>query len=251
MPTLATADAILIANLIIAQDDKRPADHDFKLQVRLRKDVESRRDAVTGSDPTTAQAEGDRADSSATARQAYVTLERLLGAGYKGIEALPDADLIPGGIEDAERLRVFTVYGWESGLVGRYNDARLRNLGDLALAAEKAIENPAWRYSPLLLGAIKTQLDVLEVEEPRATTGSRQIAVEAREEDVEALRKAISRVRHFYCSASDDVDFTKELASIGMQPRRMPGDVRNGTSQDGNGAGNGNGAETSAAALPA
>jgi hypothetical protein len=67
---------------------------------------------------------------------------------------------------------------------------------------------------------------VLESNRVIADGGPRQAVLAARDAVREALRKSNSRVRFFYCHASDDLDQTPELARIGLQPRRDRGDAQ-------------------------
>jgi hypothetical protein len=83
-----------------------------------------------------------------------------------------------------------------------------------------SISTPAWRYSPALVSLITAQLDVIEGEEPDATSGSRQVSVTGRLTARDLLQTRISRARYHYCAASDELDSTKELAKISFQPRR-------------------------------
>ena len=74
--------------------------------------------------------------------------------------------------------------------------------------------------APALVTLIRTQLDLIEDEEPTATGGDRQISVGDRSDRRELLQTRISRVRYHYCAASDELDSTKELAKIFFQLRR-------------------------------
>ncbi|HEU0069351.1 MAG TPA: hypothetical protein VFQ26_08855, partial [Nitrospiraceae bacterium] len=161
---------------------------------------------------------GDRATASLKVRAAFDQLTRLLRDGYNFIQGLGSF-----AISDAERLGLFTTYGWESGKVGDFTDARLELLATQALAASSAIANPAHRYPTALLDLITTQLNILNANQPLATGGSAQVAIDARDTALELLHLANSRVRHFYCEVSDDVDQTPELARIARQPRRKHG----------------------------
>jgi hypothetical protein len=120
----------------------------------------------------------------------------------------------------AARLATFTTYGWEKGNIGRFNDSRVLMLGELALQGTTTIANPAWRYSPAIVAVIASQIDIIEAEEPEATTGERQVTIAERNKILDQLQTRISRARFYYCAASDDLDATKELAKISFQPRR-------------------------------
>ena len=128
--------------------------------------------------------------------------------------------LLPTGISDADRMATYTTYGWEKGQLGRLNDDRLLVLGELAMQAATTVANPAWRYAPALTAVISQQLDIIEAEDPDATSGGRQVSVIERRAHRDLLQTHISRARYHYCASSDDLDSTKELAKISFQPRR-------------------------------
>ena len=50
--------------------------------------------------------------------------------------------------------RGFTSYGWESGLVGDFNDARIESLANQALTTTPLITDPAHRYPAALLASL-------------------------------------------------------------------------------------------------
>ena len=126
-------------------------------------------------------------------------------------------------ITPAERIAVFTSYGWEGGQIGIFDDARIESLANQAATATPGIANVAHRYPAQLLTLIAAQLAIVNASQPLATGGTAQAATAARDAALELLRTANDRVRFFYCSASDDEDYTPELAKIGRQPRREAG----------------------------
>lgn len=69
-------------------------------------------------------------------------------------------------------------------------------------------------------------LAIVNANQPLATGGTAQAATVVRDIALELLRMANDRTRFFYCSASDDEDFTQELAKIGKQPRREAGEAQ-------------------------
>ena len=220
---LSVIRALAKGKLVIAVDESRlPADS-FKLPVTLRSLILADIAALEVGDSDSHQAEGDRAEASATARVAYEKLEAVLRMGHTGISAIIGDDVLPGGITEADRLGVFTTYGWEKGQLGRFTKERLLVLGELALQGTTTVATPAWRYASALTAIIQTQLDVIEAEEPTATGGDRQVSVAERAEQLDLLETHISRVRYHYCAASDALDGTKELARISFQPRRPKG----------------------------
>jgi hypothetical protein len=82
-------------------------------------------------------------------------------------------------------------------------------LAELAPQSSAAVATPAWRYSPAIITVITAQLGIIEAEEPEATGGTRQVSVAGRKSALDLLETRISRTRHYYCSASDDLDSTK------------------------------------------
>jgi hypothetical protein len=207
--------------LVVAVDSTRPGSDPFKLPTSLLAVIQSGIDTLESGDTGTHQAEGNRAEASATARAAFDKLEAVLRMGYTGIQGIVGTELLADGITPADRLGVFTTYGWEKSQLGRFNDERLLVLGELALQGATTIANPAWRYADTLTPIIQSQLDIIEAEEPSATGGGRQVSVAARTTLGEKLSTALSRARFHYCAASDDLDTTKELARISFQPRRQ------------------------------
>jgi hypothetical protein len=206
--------------IVVAVDSTRLGSDPFKLPTSLLGVIQTGIDALESGDTGTHQAEGSRAESSATARAAFDKLEAVLRMGYTGIQGIIGSEILPTGITPADRLGVFTTYGWEKSQLGRFTDERLLVLGELALQGATTIATPAWRYADTLTPLIQSQLDIIEAEEPSATGGGRQVSVAARTTLGEQLATSLSRARFHYCAASDDLDTTKELARISFQPRR-------------------------------
>lgn len=162
--------------------------------------------------------EGARAAASANLRAALDQLQKLLRDGYNFIQGLGSF-----AISDADRIGLFTAYGWESGLVGDFNDARIESLANQAATVTPTIADPTHRYPAALLTLIAAQLAIVNTNQPLATGGTAQAATDARNAALELLLLMNARVRFFYCWASDDLDQTAELAKIGRQPRRDAG----------------------------
>lgn len=217
---LSVAKTLAQGKLIVAVDAARTAADPFKLPPTLLALLQEGIDSLEEDDSRTHAAEGNRSQASAAVRGALDKIEAALRAGYAGIEAILGDALTPTGISDAARLATFAAYGWEKGQLGRFTDSRLLMLGELALQGETTITTPAWRYSPAIVTLISAQLALIEEEEPDATGGERQVSVAERGSVLDLLQTRISRTRHHYCAASDDLDSTKELAKISFQPRR-------------------------------
>ena len=219
MPTQETPDQIEIAELTQSVANARAANDPFKLSAGLRTLLDNRLIDLKAKDAVTLLKEGDRATASANVRTALDTLETRLKDGYNFLQGLPSYE-----ISDADRLGVYTSYGWTSGLIGQFTDGRIEALANQALTATPSIANPAHRYSAALLALITAQLAIVNANQPLATGGTAQSATEARDIALELLRLANARVRFDYCAASDDLDQTLELTKIGRNPRGNPGD---------------------------
>jgi len=220
---LSVSRALAQGKLVVSVDESRPPADPFKLPAALLTLIETDITTLESDDSGSHQAEGDRIEASGTARAAFDNLEAALRFCYNGITAIPGSDLLPSGITDADRLGVFTTYGWAKGQLGRFTDERLLVLGELAVQGATTIANPAWRYASAFTTIIQAQLDLIESEEPASTTGSRQVSIASRLASRDLLETHLSRARYHYCASSDDLDTTKELARIAFQPRRPKG----------------------------
>ena len=220
MPNQTSLEQIELAELTQAVDDARAATDPFKLIAATRTSLNDRVTDLKAKDAATLTTEAGRATASANVRTALDQLRTLLKDGFNFVQGLGSF-----AITDANRLGVFTAYGWESSLVGDVTDARLESLANQALTATPGIADPAHRYPAALLALITTQLGLVNTNQPLATGGSAQAATDARDAALDLLLLINARVRFFYCNASDDLDQTAELVKIGRQPRRDSGDA--------------------------
>lgn len=220
MPTQDSLEQIEIGELILAVDDGRVAGDPFKLSAALRALVAARLADLKTKDAVTLITAGGRAGASLALRTALDTLKGHVRDGYYFVKGLGSYQ-----ITAADRLAVFTSYGWESGEVGDFTDARIESLANQAITATPLITNAAYRYPTALLDLITAQLVIVNANQPTATGGTAEAATNLRNLALELLRPANDRVRFFYCSASDDEDKTPELAKIGKQPRRDAGEA--------------------------
>ena len=218
MPTQDSLEQIEIGELIVSEDDVRAAGDAFKLGAALRALVVARLADAKTKDAATFITEGGRAGASLAARTGLDTLKGHVRDGYNFVKGLGSYQ-----ITAADRLAVLVSYGWESGEVGDFTDARIESLANQAITATPLIANAAYRYPAALLGLITAQLAIVNANQPTATGGTAETATNLRNLALELLRTANDRVRFFYCSASDDEDQTTELAKIGKQPRRDAG----------------------------
>lgn len=226
MATQKFEDQREIAELTQSVDDSRDPGDAFLLSSETRMMLNTRLANAIATNAATSMVEGDRATASANARTALDNLDRLLHDGYNHIKAIPSVS-----ISDADRLGLFTSYGWSQSLLGEFTDDRIETLANQAINTTPTISDPAWRYPDAVMTAITTELAALNANQPLATTGSRQQAIDNRDAAVNLLRLINSRVRFVYCAASDLLDTTPELARIGRQPRRASG----GAGEGGNG----------------
>ena len=220
MATQISLEQIEFAELTQSVDDARIAADPFKLLTPLRTALDAALVDLKLKDSSTLQSDGGRALAAFNLRTALDQLKSLLRDGYNFVQGLGSYQ-----INDGERLAVLTSYGWESGQIGVFTDARIESMANEAIAATPTIANAAHRYPAALLALITTQLALVNANQPTATGGASQAATAARNTALELLTILNSRVRFFYCAASNDLDQTPELANIGRQPRRDAGDA--------------------------
>ena len=220
MATQTSLEQIEFAELTQTVDDARVVADPFKLLASLRTALDAALADLKLKDSSTLQSGGGLALASFNLRSALDQLKTLLRDGFNYVKGLGSYQ-----ITDGERLAVLTAYGWESGEIGVFTDARVESLANEASAATPTIANPAHRYPPALLTLIAGQLAIVNANQPTATGGAGQAATASRNTALDLLTILNSRVRFFYCAASNDLDQTPELANIGRQPRRDAGDA--------------------------
>ena len=218
MPNQQSLEQVELAELTQTVDDGRVAADPFKLSAALRTLLDTRLADLKAKDVATLTSEGDRATASANLRAALDQLQRLLRDGYNFVQGLGSF-----AITDAARIGLFTSYGWESGLVGEFSDARIESLANQAITVTPTIADPTHRYPAALLTLMTAQLAIVNTNQPIATGGSAQGATDARNIALALLILVNARVRFVICSASDDTDQSAELVKYGRQPRRDSG----------------------------
>jgi hypothetical protein len=223
MSDQATIDAIENGELILMVDSARPAGDLFKLPASLLAVTSTRVSDAKAKNAAVAMTDAATVGASAQRQQALDKLADLLRNGYNAIGAIASDD-----ITDAQRAQVYAAYGWEGGLIGDLSGAsRIEELGNLAVTVATDATVPAiGKYSATLVTRITNWLAIYDATSLLATGGDRQTLIQARNDARDLLASANSRVRHFYCSASDDGESTPELAKIGMQPKRASGDAQ-------------------------
>ncbi len=215
MPNSDSLQAIAQGRLIQTVDDKRAATDRFKLLPADRTLFNTRLDDLSAKDNDTALTESNRAGGSGAARAALNRMEVLLHEGYNAITAIRSTK-----ITEAERLEVYTAYGWSGGNLGEFNDARTLGLARLALASDLDIEKPEWEYAADLKADLAAQLAIFDAKADDRTGGDRMEATKQRDKALELFQTMLSRVRHYLCSASDDVDQSPELRRHGFKVRK-------------------------------
>ena len=218
MPNQQSLEQVELAELTQTVDDGRVTGEPFKLAAALRTLLDTRLTDLQAKDSATLTSAGSRAAASANVRGALDQLQKLLRDGYNFIQGLGSF-----AVTDGERIGLFISYGWESGLVGDFKDARIESLANQAITVTPTIADATHRYPAALLTLITAQLAIVNTNQPRATGGSAQGATVARDAALVLLQVVNARVRFFYCSASDETDQSAELVSIGRQPRRDAG----------------------------
>ena len=218
MPNQQSLEQVELAELTQTVDDGRVTGEPFKLAAALRTLLDTRLTDLQAKDSATLTSAGSRAAASANVRGALDQLQKLLRDGYNFIQGLGSF-----AVTDGERIGLFISYGWESGLVGDFNDARIESLANQAITVTPTIADATHRYPAALLTLITAQLAIVNTNQPRATGGSAQGATAARDAALVLRQVVNARVRFFYCSASDETDQSAELVSIGRQPRRDAG----------------------------
>jgi len=217
-----TLDAIETAELILQVDTARVAGDPFKLAAAPNTLVTTRVADTKGKNAAAILMGASTVGASEQRKQAVDRLGELLRNGFKGIGAVASDD-----ISDADRLQTYTAYGWTGGKIGDLDITRTEALANLAATATADPTVPtAGKYPAALVTRITNWLAIFDAASLLATGGSRQALIQARDDSRDKLEDANSRVRLFYCSASDDGEQTLELAKINMQPKRAPGDAQ-------------------------
>ncbi|MBA3961682.1 MAG: hypothetical protein H0X40_07260 [Chthoniobacterales bacterium] len=216
MPNSDSLSVIAQGQLIQTVDTGRAATDRFKMLAADRTLFDSRLADLTQKDNDTALTESNRAGGSGKARDALNQLNVLLRDGYKGIAGIRSST-----ISDAQRLEVFTAYGWASGKLGELGDARVLGLARLALSSDLNIEKPEWEYAAALKTEIAAQLAIFDANADDRTGGDRMEATKARNTALDLFLTMLSRCRHFLCSASDDIDNRRNCAAADSRSARI------------------------------
>ncbi|HEX3816775.1 MAG TPA: hypothetical protein VHW03_00640, partial [Chthoniobacterales bacterium] len=196
-------------------DTGRAAGDRFKMIAGDRALFDTRLAALSHADNDVALTESNRAGGSGKARDALDKLKGLLHDGYNGITAIRSST-----ISEAQRLEVYTAYGWASGNIGTFDDARILGLSRLGISDDIDLENPAWEYAADLKADISAQLEIFNNNADDRTAGNRAEATKTRDAALVLFQKSLSRYRHYLASGSDDLDQSPELRRGGFKVRK-------------------------------
>ena len=207
------------AKMVLTVDDSRSSGDDFKLSPSLRGLIEDRRTTLEQAESNLRLVSGGRVNAAAQLRESKKSLADLLRDGYNHIRAIPTFE-----IDTDARRGAFIAYGWDNGKMGNLaDDSYLLTLARQALRVTPEVEPLQAQYPKALLTRLETELKNYTDASAMAKIGTRQKATQARNAAMEALEKALTRVRYYYCQASDEADRSAELARVGFQPRRASG----------------------------
>ena len=218
-----TLDAIEQGDLVVMVNTGREAADSFKLPASLLALVVARLAAAKARNSAVSMYEGAAAGADVRHADALYRLTSLLRNGYAYLLSIPEDDL-----PYAEQQKALNSYAWEDGHLGDLSQpSRVESLARqvAVVAADTSIPEIA-KYPASLASRISNWLGILEATNALASGGTHQGLVELRNQARDLLLIAIARVRHFYCSASDDGEHTQELAKINMQPKRARGDAQ-------------------------
>ncbi len=214
-------DAIAQSDLILAVDDTRNPYDLRRLTAPLRDIVTIRLAAGRAANAAVAMAGGDVAGATLLAEQALARMGGLLRNGLNGLKAIPEED-----VPAAELMDAMETYGWVNGNLGDLDSkSRIISLTETGLAVTPNLP-VAVRYPANITTRLTTWLGVYNANKLLAGGGSLQTIIDDKDAKRDLLRAANSRVRHHYCAGGDEGEYTVELALIGDQPKRLPGDAQ-------------------------
>lgn len=222
MPFVDANDVAQIAERVLSIDRTRTSDDSFKLTLTLHQLVETRLTAYNNAVQQLSVASGTRSSNSQQSKESLTRLSELLRSGFRTLVAIPDFR-VPAN----QRLAALESYGFSAGKLGNLvQKERVLALGRLAVSVTPTIQPEAVRMPLDIVGRIQDELALLEDVEPGSRIGNRSTATKRRDDALKDLRRAISRIRFYYASCSDDIDTSTELAKLGISPRRVSGQRR-------------------------
>ena len=214
-------DQIEKLELGIAADDARDPADIHKFPAWLRTLYVTRLAAVNKALKNSKRGVSFRVGASGRLRAALDRLDELHRDGFNFIKGI-----LSSKISAADRLMVFTAYGWTSGEIGIFTDPRREQMARQAIDAVDIVANPAYRYPTTdLLDPIIAQLAIVNANQPAATGGESQslnALLEIATDDAEACTE---RGRLYICACSDLRERNPELTKYGFQAKRESGDA--------------------------
>ncbi len=166
-------------------------------------------------------AAGDQTGAQTRVEQARAKIVELERNGYYHILSVPEEDL-----PAADRADALESYGFESGQLGDLTTVdRIEALAGLAVSAGPQVPVAA-RFPAGVVSRINNWLGILTANKSIASGGTRMTVIDQKDAEREVLLKKLARVRFLYCFASDTGEGNPELARIGFQPKRAPGDAQ-------------------------
>lgn len=157
MANARVLDQIEKLELGIAADDARDPADNHKFTSALRALYVSRLAALNVANLNAEMGVSFRVGASGRLRAALDRLDELHRDGFNFINGI-----LSSKISAADRLMVFTAYGWASGEIGIFTDPRREQMARQAIDATPLIANPAYRYPTTdLLDLIVAQLAIV------------------------------------------------------------------------------------------
>lgn len=211
MPDLELINALATGDLIVQVDAVRSDYDPCKLGPVLLPVITSRLGEARAAHAAAELSGGTASQRLVIARK---RLSQLVRDGFDHLHAIPE-ELAPA----SDVLQALEMYGWERGKLGDIGGpTRVEILARTAVQVTPHLP-PYLRYPAHVLTRMITWLGVQDGHKILASGGSYEKIRHERNEKRELLLKAVSRVRHHYCTASDDREMNPELARIGMPPR--------------------------------
>lgn len=210
MPDLILINALATGDLIVQVDAVRSDYDPCKLGPSLLPVVTSRLGEARAAHAAAELTGGSAAQRLVLARQ---RLSELVRDGYEYLQAVPE-EVAPA----SDVLQALETYGWERGKLGDIaGPSRIEILSRTAVQVTPHLP-PYLQYPAHILTRMITWLGVQDAHKILASGGSYATIRHERNEKRELLLSAVSRVRHHYCTASDEREMNPELARIGLPP---------------------------------
>lgn len=214
-------DAIAQGDLILAVNATRSLYDLRRLTTPLEELLTTRLAAGRAANSAVAMAGGNAAAAGVLRDQAVKRLGGLLRNGHSVLEGIPEED-VPAN----EVMLAMEAYGWANGNLGDLDSvSRIISLAELAVSITPSLP-AAVRYPANITTRLGTWLGVYQANKLIASGASLQTIIADKDTKRDLLVAVNSRVRHHYIAGGDEGEYTVELALIGEQPKRLPGDAQ-------------------------